>query len=372
MDPLTTFIVPCYKLAHLLGECVNSILNQTCGDFEILIMDDCSPDNTPEVAQSFRDPRVKYIRNNPNLGHLRNYNKGIELAKGKYIWLISADDCLRRNYVLERYVRLLEQHPNVGYVFCPAMDLDHGRETKVLEYSFHGDQDRIFPGHQFAAKLIQANSITAPSVMARAGHFRRNPFPLDMPWGGDWYLWLVFALESDVGYFAEPMVCYRRHEGSMTSLLMQQDLRACASDDIRIPWMIKKKIEGGADSVLTRSCLAAIAGEYARRIASRRYRTSTSYMSLSEFEESLAEHSSNPREKTWIRAYTYQSMADRYCWEEEYASARQFYFSAIRQKPFMPKAWIRFLVLSTGSLGIRLRKGLLMFRQMISVPKSGL
>jgi glycosyltransferase involved in cell wall biosynthesis len=50
MDPKVSFLVPCYKLAHFLGDCVNSILAQTYGDFEVLIMDDCSPDNTPEVA----------------------------------------------------------------------------------------------------------------------------------------------------------------------------------------------------------------------------------------------------------------------------------------------------------------------------------
>lgn len=66
--PTVSFIVPCYKLAHLLPDCVNSILSQTYRDFEVLIMDDCSPDNTPQVAQSFPDPRVTHIRNDPNLG----------------------------------------------------------------------------------------------------------------------------------------------------------------------------------------------------------------------------------------------------------------------------------------------------------------
>src|ERR1700730_9103333 len=123
MDPKVTFVLPCYKLAHLLSECVSSILDQTYTDFELLIMDDCSPDNTSEIAASFTDPRVKYIRNPRNLGHLQNYNKGIAVARGKYVWLISADDTLRRRYALERYVQLLDKHPNVGYVFSPAVRL---------------------------------------------------------------------------------------------------------------------------------------------------------------------------------------------------------------------------------------------------------
>src|SRR6267378_796708 len=116
--PKVSFVVPCYRLAHLLPECINSILSQTFVDFEILIMDDCSPDDTPKVAQSFQDPRVRHVRNEPNLGHLRNYNKGIDLALGKYVWLISADDYLRRPYVLRRYIDLLDRHPHVGYAFC--------------------------------------------------------------------------------------------------------------------------------------------------------------------------------------------------------------------------------------------------------------
>src|SRR3954451_10954181 len=125
-EPLVSFVVPCYKLAHYLAECVDSILSQTYTNLEVLIMDDCSPDNTPEVAKSFTDPRVRYIRNEPNLGHLRNYNKGIQMSQGKYIWLISADDRLRCDYVLEKYVAALEVNPNVGYAFCPAVRLENG------------------------------------------------------------------------------------------------------------------------------------------------------------------------------------------------------------------------------------------------------
>src|ERR1700730_371421 len=121
MNPTVSFVVPCYKLAHLLSECVESILAQAYGDFEILIIDDASPDNTPEVAASFKDPRIRYIRNHPNLGHLRNYNKGIDLSAGKYVWLISADDRLRKDYVLERYLSVMEGDSKIGYAFCTGL-----------------------------------------------------------------------------------------------------------------------------------------------------------------------------------------------------------------------------------------------------------
>jgi glycosyltransferase involved in cell wall biosynthesis len=103
-------------------------------------MDDCSPDNTSEVAQSFQDPRVKHIRNDPNLGHLCNYNKGIALARGKYIWLISADDYLFCDYVLEKYVDLLDEHPNVGYTFCPAVSTGSDVDKGLKDWYYMGNQ----------------------------------------------------------------------------------------------------------------------------------------------------------------------------------------------------------------------------------------
>src|SRR5260370_38737001 len=101
-NPTVSFVVPCYKLAHLLPECLNSIFRQTYSDFEVLVMDDCSPDNTSEVVCRIQDQRLRYVRNDQNLGHLRNFNKGIELSRGRYVWIIPADDYLRRPSTWER------------------------------------------------------------------------------------------------------------------------------------------------------------------------------------------------------------------------------------------------------------------------------
>jgi glycosyltransferase involved in cell wall biosynthesis len=358
--PKVSFVIPCYKLAHLLSECVNSILSQSYGDFEVLIMDDCSPDNTPEVAASFQDPRVKHVRNEPNLGHLRNYNKGISLSRGKYVWLISADDCLRRPYVLERYVRLMESHPRLGYVFCPAMKLRNGSEVGICGYSIHGDHDSIFDGRQFVANLIHANTIVSASGMVRKQCYDEiGVFPLNMPWAGDWYLWCVFALHTDVGYFAEPMVYYREHELSMTTSFMNQDLGACSADDLSIPWIIKAKSEELGYRRVSKSCLYAIAIEYARHIASKRYKTSAgSSMPLSQFEAAVKEKSSNERETAWVRARVFAHMADLYYSQAEFSLAGQFYRTALSQNPWLVKTWVKRFLLSCGDIGKVLRRTL--------------
>jgi len=357
-DPKVSFIVPCFKLGHLLADCVNSILAQTYGSFEILILDDQSPDCTPEVGRSFTDPRVKYSRNQVNLGHLRNYNEGIARARGKYIWLISADDRLRKPYVLERYVETMERHPKVGYIFCPAVDLVDQQEAEVLLYSQHGDGDAIFDGHSFFLKLLKFNPIAAPSAMVRADLYRKNPFPLDMPWGGDWYLWCRFALESDVAYLAEPMVCYRRHHMSMSNLLVSHKVEACVSDDTRLPWILKREAEYLGHAKLAKACLQAAVDIYGRNISSSHGRNAQSAMTREQFEESLVRHASNAREKDWVRARVWVAVADQHYRTGELPQAREGYLCGLRQDPGMLKAWLKLFLVSSGRVGTRIRRTL--------------
>jgi glycosyltransferase involved in cell wall biosynthesis len=369
MTPTVSFVVPCYKFAHLLPECINSILSQTYGDFEVLTMDDCSPDNTPEVAQSFRDPRVKYIRNDSNLGHLANYNKGISLTRGEYIWLISADDYLRRQYILERYVNLLDGNPRVGYAFCPGISVRNGRETDILEYSVHGNRDRIISGHVLLKKLLTSNVILTASGMARRECYERiSFFPLSMPWAGDWYLWCLFALYFDVGYFAEPMVCYREHDLSMTNSLLNRNLENCAAEEIAMPWLIRQKADEVGYRRVSRECLRAAANEYARSvyaqsIGAKLYPTSRSYMGFTQFEESLCQNTANETERNWVRARVYAGIADRYYCRGEVSLARRFYFAGLQKDPWMLKTIVKRLLLLFGNLGNYLRRSIRRFRE---------
>jgi glycosyltransferase involved in cell wall biosynthesis len=357
MTPVVSFVVPCYKLAHLLRECIDSILGQTYGNFEVLIMDDCSPDNTSEVAQSFLDPRVKYIRNDSNLGHLRNYNKGIGLARGKYIWLISADDYLEQMYVLERYVHLLDEQAGVGYTFCPGVSVGNASNTLISRWVSHGQlvhgaSDRIFNGHVFLKNLLRGNTIVAASGLVRRECYEKmGLFPLDMPWAGDWYLWCLFALRFDVGYFAEPMVCYREHELSMTNKLWKEDIVACCEEDVAIPWAIKRKADEAGFRRVSRDCLSALCQIYAASIASKRYEMLRPALNLKQFEDSLCSNAANETERNFIRARVFAGIADGCYGRGELALAKQFYVASLRKDPRMPKVLAKWFLLSLGKSG---------------------
>jgi len=245
VEPKVSFIIPCYNLAHFLADCVNSILSQTYGDFEILIMDDCSPDNTPEVAAQFKDPRVIHIRNEPNLGNIRNYNKGIELSRGRYLWLISADDCLRSRHVLQKYVDLLDQRPEVGFVFCPSMSLVNGKEAGVDGWTaWPGNKDQIISGREVVRHSAYACAVAAPAGMVRGECYtRKGLFRTDLPRTSDYYLWAMFGAIYDAGYFAEPMVYYRQHSSSMETTATQEQPVSLFEEKLRALWTVKKEVE---------------------------------------------------------------------------------------------------------------------------------
>lgn len=312
--PNVSFVVPCYKLAHLLRECIESILGQTYSDLEVLIMDDCSPDNTPEVVRSFHDQRVRYIRNETNLGHLRNYNKGIRLSCGRYVWLISADDCIRKAHAVERYVHVMDTHPEVGYVFCPAIAVRNGVENGLIDIYHYGNQDRIFDGREFIATVLyKSGGLASPSVMVRRDCYEKvSLFPLDMPHQGDMYLWFVWALEYDVAYFSEPMVNYRLHDLSMMKHLLTHAGKTVFADEVNVLWSTKRRSETRFP-MLARRIEFLIARQYALAVTRELYNDACSAwpMNTAECEQELRANSASLVEFARLRAMFFALVAER-------------------------------------------------------------
>lgn len=363
--PKVSFIVPCYKLSHLLRECVESIQAQSYEDFEVLIMDDCSPDNTAEITQSFTDRRVKYVRNSSNLGHLRNYNKGIELARGRYVWLISADDRLRSSRVLERYLEVMERHAEIGFACCPGIEIKNGKDAGVAKYSVQAPQDTIFKGHDFLDRLLESNCVVAASGMVRKTCYKSlGAFPLDLPYAGDWYLWCLFALHYDVAYFAEPMVDYRIHEQSMTNSLFLERARRCLQDDLEVLWRIKEIARARGDDKITVKCRRAIALEHARQLTGK-YKASAASITLSESDGWLKKHARNTAEEKWIRARSYIFIAEFHFRTGNLAEARRFYRYGLSENPWILKVWIKRMLLCSDALGPLARRLAGALRQLV-------
>lgn len=371
MEPTVSFVVPCYNLAHLLAECVHSILRQSYTNFEVLIMDDCSPDHTQEVAQSFTDRRVRYVRHEKNLGNIRNYNSGIGLSRGDYIWLISADDRLRCEYVLDRYVAVMEAHPQVGYVFCPVVALENGQETGVMPNYSPFRANVVMRGRDFLERLLQGCCVAAPSAMVRRACYENiSLFPQHMPYAGDWYLWCAFAFHYDVAYCAEPMVNRRLHERNLTKFFAAEGRRIHVANMLDVPWQLQYKAEAAGCGALVRRCREAVIAEYIAQLSPYAAHTGRPGMAWEEFEASLQGYTRSLAEATSIRARVLAGLGDHYHWMSQSSQAAVHYHRALEASPWLPGVYAKYVFARTGHLGTFLRRGLGAFRRTLSIPLS--
>src|SRR5262245_39799357 len=117
MPPTVSFMVPCFNYGRYLGDCLNSIFAQEeYSDFEVIIIDDGSTDNTQEVLRSFVDSRLHIITHDTNRGHVLTINEGLSRAQGKFIARIDPDDRYRSCFLAEVLPQFC-QYPEVGLVY---------------------------------------------------------------------------------------------------------------------------------------------------------------------------------------------------------------------------------------------------------------
>src|SRR6266566_3847984 len=164
-EPLVSFVVLCYRTEPYVGECIASILAQRAAyDFEIVAIDDCSPDGTARVLKSFDDPRLNVIVNEKNMGHAGALTRALRAARGKYIARIDSDDRYRPEF-LETVIPILEANPTVGLVYGDAAIMDSAGKVNYEQSDRHHDGD---PFHGNAlAKILETNFICAPTTCGR-------------------------------------------------------------------------------------------------------------------------------------------------------------------------------------------------------------
>lgn len=113
MNDLVSIITPSYNTANFIAETINCVLNQTYKNFEMIIVDDCSTDNTDEIVMSFHDDRLRYLKNDNNIGAAMSRNRALREAKGKWVAFLDSDDLWEENK-LEKQIHFMEEK---GYYF---------------------------------------------------------------------------------------------------------------------------------------------------------------------------------------------------------------------------------------------------------------
>ena len=214
-------IVPCYKYAHFLRECVESIQSQSLTDVRVLIIDDASPDHTPEVAAELaaRDKRVEYRRHSVNHGHIATYNEGLEWATGDYTLLLSADDLLTPG-ALRRAVRLMDSHPELGLVYGRSIVFKTGESLPQPRTVSEVCEWQIWDGIDWLKAMCKGdrdkNCIRSPEVIVRTRLQRElGGYREELPHVGDQEMWMRFAVHAEVGILDADQAFYRVHDHNM-------------------------------------------------------------------------------------------------------------------------------------------------------------
>jgi glycosyltransferase involved in cell wall biosynthesis len=212
-------IVPCYKYAHYLRQCVESVLSQSHDDLRVLIIDDASPDNTDEVAQQLvtQDPRVDYRRHQVNQRHIATYNEGLDWATGTYTLLLSADDLLAPD-ALARAVSFLDRHSDVGLVYGAQIRLRAEVPPSSDQQTRVDDGWQLIPGLEFIENCCAtgSNPVTTPTAVVRTQVLKAaGGYRADLPHTADMELWFRLALKAPVGTLLAIQAYKRMHAENM-------------------------------------------------------------------------------------------------------------------------------------------------------------
>jgi glycosyltransferase involved in cell wall biosynthesis len=207
--PLVSVILPVYNGEKYLAQAMQSLLGQSFTDFELIVINDCSTDATEEVIRSFSDPRIVYSKNERNMHLIYSLNKGLGLAKGKYIARMDHDDIALPDR-LKKQVEFLEAHPEVmvlGTLIERFSDEGHSFQPKLP----------IEPD-DMAVSLLFFNPISHPSAMFRSWPVKEhglqyNPNIFNAE---DYALWWDMRQFGEIANHPEVLLRYREHPNQIT------------------------------------------------------------------------------------------------------------------------------------------------------------
>lgn len=209
-------IIPCFNYAHFLDDCLMAVTGQTRGDFAVLLMDNASTDNTAQVAERWmaRDPRIRYHRNENNIGAVGNMQRGYELTSAEYVVILPADDLWEPEF-LASTCDALDQHERCAYAYtgwgsCQHPDDPMGKMTTVPHMQEGPVEDMAFLTMQNYIPL--SFGVFRRSLCDKVG----GVYPRFLPMLGDLFLWMRLSTQGS-GYFVNRQLGRLRFHGSNTS-----------------------------------------------------------------------------------------------------------------------------------------------------------
>ncbi|MGA2237024.1 MAG: glycosyltransferase [Terriglobales bacterium] len=224
--PKVSIVVPNYNHARFLRRRIESVLCQTYQDFELILLDDCSTDDSRSILSKYADdPRIRMMFNEKNSGStFKQWNKGVGMARGEYVWIAESDDYADER-LLEKLVVRLDSEPSAVFSYCRSWRVSADGEISGFLDSYLTDLDTQRWTADFWADgreecqnyLVHRNTVpNASAVLFRREVYERvGGADESLVLGGDWKLWAAMALTGRIAYLGEPLNYNRFHDTSV-------------------------------------------------------------------------------------------------------------------------------------------------------------
>lgn len=227
--PLIQIIIPAYNVAPFIQATLDSVIKQTFTDWEAIILDDCSSDDTAKIASKYTnvDSRISFIKNETNLGMIANWNKGISLINAKYFVKLDADDIWHPNSLSEA-VKIMENDPTIGLVAAKFQEIDEYGNPKNTQ-SIFPDFDLHKNGKFSTLSLVKKGPIGMFSygismqgiLLIRMSIITKAGFYMDYT-EADQEMWFRLGAHSHFFYIPEIRYYYRKWSQSHSSMVDRQ------------------------------------------------------------------------------------------------------------------------------------------------------
>ncbi len=216
--PKISILIPTFNVEPFLAENLDAILAQDFTDFEVLLSDNCSTDDTFALIQRYaaRDPRIRYWQNPTNLGIVANINRCLQEARGEFVKLVPGDDKLLHPKALRCLVEMLEQNPNVSLVSCASYIIDEQSHPLAVRNYF--GRSGVWEGW----KIINLSFTMAGNIIGEPPMFRRarctHSFDPRYHQIGDLEFCFHLLEQGDFAFIAEPLAAWRQRAGQETEI----------------------------------------------------------------------------------------------------------------------------------------------------------
>ncbi|MEQ8361378.1 MAG: glycosyltransferase [Cyclobacteriaceae bacterium] len=206
--PKVSIIMPVYNGMPYLPLAIDSILNQTFSDFELILINDCSTDGSASYIESIKDRRIVSINNSDNLGITKTLREGINVARGTYIARLDADDIAYPQRI-EKQVLFLDKNPRYGLIGTSYRSIDEDGATLGVRAVFTDDLEVRW-------KMLFKSPFVHSSIMLQKAIIDSNNFNYEHTYAEDYHLWNLIMKYTNACILEEPLLDYRVHNKSWT------------------------------------------------------------------------------------------------------------------------------------------------------------